>query len=177
MDPTLTTDRLVLNQPLLSDADDIVEALQNEIYYQNTINIPKPYTKESAVFWINLASENFKNEDGFIFAIRTSVNGKIIGGIGLGIDKKFNKAELGYWLHQNYWNKGFATEAVKAIIRFGFEDLELKRIFATHFDFNIASGKVMKNAGMKEEGILKCHTKKDGQYQDHFLYAIINENL
>lgn len=175
--PTLITDRLVLNQPVLSDVEDIENVLKDEIYYRNTINIPKPYTKESAIYWVNLARELFESGNGLILAIRTSANGKIIGGIGLGIDSKFNKAELGYWLHQDFWNKGFATEAVKAVIKFGFEELKLKRIFSTHFDFNIASGKVMENAGMKKEGVMECFTKKDGQYQNHVLYAIINQNI
>lgn len=175
--PTLITYRLTLNQPLLTDVEDVAEALQNDVYYQNTINIPKPYTRESAIFWIKLAKDSFEDGSGVIFAIRTSEKSKIIGGIGLGIDRKSNKAELGFWLSQDYWNNGFTTEAVKAIIKFGFEELKLKRIFATHFDFNEASGKVMRNAGMTKEGTMKCYTKKDGQYQNHVLYAIINENL
>ncbi len=175
--PSLTTKRLILNQPLLTDIEDIVDTLTDKVYYQNTINIPKPYTKESAIYWINLSKDSFESETGYIFAIRETENGKIIGGIGLGVEKKFNKAELGYWLNKNYWNKGSTSEAVKAIIEFGFEKLKLKRIFATHFDFNIASGKVMEKVGMTKEGVLKCHTQKDGQYQDHVLYAIINEDL
>lgn len=162
---------------MLSDVEEIVNVLADHVYYQNTINIPKPYTRESAIYWINLSKNSFESETGYIFAIRNPENEKIIGGIGLGIEKNFNKAELGYWLNKNYWNKGLVTEAVEAIIKFGFKDLKLKRIFATHFDFNTASGKVMEKAGMKKEGLLRCHTKKDGSYQDHVLYAIINEDL
>lgn len=175
--PILKTERLLLDQPCDKDVDDIVKILNDDIYYQNTINIPKTYTIESAHFWISLSKSNFDSDMGYIFAIRIPDTKKIIGGIGLGIDKKFNKAELGYWLCKNYWNKSFTTEAVKAIIKFGFEDLKLKRIFASHFDFNIASGKVMENAGMSKEGILKCHTQKEGKYQDHALYAIINDDI
>ncbi|WP_370583342.1 GNAT family N-acetyltransferase [Pedobacter sp. ASV28] len=127
---------------------------------------------ESAKCWINLSKTGFENKDHYIFAIRLE---KIIGGIGLRIDKAANKAELGYWLAETYWNKSFATEAAQAIIKFSFETLKLKRIFATHFDFNLASGKVMEKAGMKKEGFLRCHTQKNGTYQNHILYAIINE--
>jgi len=99
----------------------------------------------------------------------------MIGAIDLGIDSRHNKAERGYWLDAKYWNQGFATEAVKSIITFGFDELKLKRIYATHFDHNLASGRVMEKAGMQREGTLKCHTLKNGKYQNHILYAIISQ--
>lgn len=175
--PNLITERLLINQPIETDIEDIVTILNDKTYSNNTTNIPYPYTSNNAVFWINLAQNNFEQQLGFIFAIRLRKTGKIIGAISLHTDLKFNKAELGYWLSKAYWNKGLATEAAKAVITFGFHDLKLKRIFATHFDFNIASGKVMSNAGMHKEGLLECYTKKDGIYQNHVLYAIINNDL
>ena len=175
MPPTIITSRLLLNQPKMEDLKKIVKILNNEIYSKNTINIPFPYTKDNAEFWLQLYKDGIKNENQYIFAIRLKDSGEIIGGIDLGIDKRFNKAELGYWLDQSYWNQGYTTEAVKAIISFGFEKLKLKRIFATYFDFNTSSGKVMEKAGMKKEGILICHTFKNGEYQNHILYSIINE--
>ncbi len=174
--PQIITERLILNQPNLNDLEKISSILNtSELYSKNTINIPFPYTIENAKFWVDLADNGLKNQNQYIFAIRLKENNELIGGIDLGINKQFNKAELGYWLDEKYWNKGFTTEAVKSIIQFGFKDLDLKRIFATHFDTNPSSGKVMEKAGMKKEGILKCHTYKAGVYQDHFLYAIINE--
>jgi len=171
----IKTESLILNQPNENDLEIIAKILNNSVYSKNTINIPFPYSKNDAKFWIDLAHKGIDNQTQYIFAIRLAKNEKLIGGIDLGIDRRFNKAELGYWLDEKYWNQGFATEAVKTVIRFGFEKLKLKRIFATHFDFNPASGKVMEKAGMKREGILKCHTLKNGEYQDHILYAIINE--
>lgn len=173
--PKIETERLILNQPGKRDLDKIVEILNNEVYSKNTINIPFPYTRESAVFWLHLAQNGIENKNQYIFAIRLKENNEIIGGIDLGINKRFNNAELGYWLDEKYWNKGYTTEAVKSIIQFGFETLKLKRIFATHFDFNISSGKVLEKSGMKKEGFLECYTCKNGEYQNHILYAIINE--
>lgn len=175
--PKLETERLILDAPKEIDLENIAKILNNEIYSKNTINIPFPYTIDSAKFWLNLSENGLKNENQFIFAIRLKDNQKIIGGIDLGIDKNFNKAELGYWLDESYWNQGFATEAVIKIIDFGFKHLKLKRIFATHFDFNPASGKVLEKSGMQKEGELKAHTKKGNIYHNHILYAIINEDL
>ena len=74
-------------------------------------------------------------------------------------------------------NFGEDYKATKGIIDFGFQVLKLKRIFATHFDFNKASGKVLEKAGMKKEGILEAYTKKNNEYQNHILYAIINHKI
>ncbi len=173
--PKIETERLLLNQPVRNDIENIVEILNTEIYSKYTINIPFPYTAESAEFWIELAEQGFKNKTQYIFAIRTKEKSKLIGGIDLGIESRFNHAELGYWLDETYWNHGYMTEAVRALINFGFTELNLKRIYATHFDFNPASGKVILKCGMEKEGVLKCHTYKDGKYQNHVLYSIINK--
>ena len=174
--PEIETERLILNQPLASDLESIAEILNRPVYSENTINIPFPYSADDAQFWINLAKRGYENQNHYIFAIRLKGQHKIIGGIDLGLDQRFNKAELGYWLSEKYWNNGFATEAVKSVIKFGFENLQLKRIFATHFDTNPSSGKVMQKSGMKKEGLVQCHTFKNGEYQNHVLYAIINES-
>lgn len=173
--PEITTERLWLNQPEENDLHQIVTILNNEVYAKNTLNIPFPYTEDSAKFWLKLAKNGFESGNQLIFVIRLKENHRLIGAIDLGIDRRFNKAELGYWLDKDYWNKGYTTEATIAVIRFAFEKLKLKRIFATHFDFNSSSGKVLEKAGMKKEGVLLCHTCKNGEYQNHNLYAIINE--
>ncbi|MDY3317878.1 GNAT family N-acetyltransferase [Riemerella anatipestifer] len=175
--PEIETERLILSLPKNVDLDRITEILNNEVYSKNTINIPYPYTRKNAEFWLQLAKDGINNQNQYIFAIRLKENNEIIGGIDLGLNKRFNNAELGYWLDEKYWNKGYITEAVKSIIQFGFETLKLKRIFASHFDFNISSGRVLEKSGMKKEGVLKCHTCKNGQYQNHILYAIINEQM
>lgn len=173
--PEIETKRLFLNQPNENDLENITKILNNPIYSKNTINIPFPYSKDNARFWVELAKEGFKNTNHYIFAIRLKENNELFGAIDLGIDKRFNKAELGYWIDEKLWNNGYASEAVKAVIDFGFKNLKLKRIFASYFDFNLSSGKVLEKSGMEKEGLLKCHTSKNGEYQNHILYAIINE--
>lgn len=171
----LTTERLLLNQPNLQDIPRLLEIMKNPVYSQNMTNIPYPYTETSATFWVNLALEGLEIGDKYIFAIRLKGSSTIIGGVGLGIDKANNKAEMGYWLDEQYWNKGYITEAAQALVHYGFETLLLKRIFASHFTHNEASGKIMQKIGMEQEGVLKAYTLKDGEYLDHVLYAIVNK--
>ena len=71
--------------------------------------------------------------------------------------------------------KGYASEAAKEIIRFGFEDLNLHRIFATCDPNNIGSAKVLEKIGMKREGRLRQHKWRKGEWRDSFLYSILEQ--
>lgn len=175
--PKLETLRLNLDQPVESDIPDIVAALNHKIYSENMTPIPFPYQEENAEFWISMAEKGLEHGNQCIFAIREKASPKIIGGIGLTVDKNDNKAEVGYWISQDYWKMGYASEALETILKFGLEELKLKRIFATHYDFNPASGRVMEKAGMQKEGFLKAHTKKYGKYHNHVIYAVVNEDI
>ena len=95
-----------------------------------------------------------------------------MGAIGLH-DREDDKAELGYWIGIPYWDKGYVTEAAKAIIDFGLNELKLNKIFATHFIHNPASGRIMEKIGMEQEAVLIKEIKKDGEYFDLVRYCIL----
>jgi [ribosomal protein S5]-alanine N-acetyltransferase len=171
--PILKTERLILSQLEEKDIPFIVEYLQHRIYSDLTSNIPYPYTESDAVFWLRMAKEAFESNSGYTFAIRNK-EGQLIGAIGLH-DREDDKAELGYWIGIPHWNKGYVTEAAKAIVQFGFKDLHYNKIFATHFLHNPASGKIMEKIGMEQEAILKQEVKKDGEYLDVAFYSIFKD--
>lgn len=168
--PQIETERLILNAITSSDIPQIVEYLQDKVYSDFTSNIPYPYRKEDAEYWLQLAEEAFVKRQGFTFAIRNK-DKKLIGAIGLH-DEGSDKAEIGYWIAIPYWNQGYVTEAAKAIVDFGFRELKFNKIFATYFPHNPASGKVLEKIGLKKEAILIQHLKKDGQYYDIPLFSI-----
>ncbi|CAM2928675.1 N-acetyltransferase [Chryseobacterium flavum] len=170
--PVLETERLVLSKLEEKDIPLITNYLQHRIYSDLTSNIPHPYTDNDARLWIKMSEESFKNNTGYTFGIRNK-EWHIIGAIGLH-DRDDDKAELGYWIGMPYWNKGYVTEAAKAIVNFGFSQLNLNKIFATHFIHNPASGKIMEKIGMEKEAVLKQHVKKDGDYFDLIMYSIFN---
>jgi [ribosomal protein S5]-alanine N-acetyltransferase len=98
--------------------------------------------------------------------------GELIGSIALGMVAE-QTAGLGFALHHDHWNLGYATEAVGAVLRFGFETLGLHRVRAhCHVD-NTASVRVMEKNGMRREGTHLEHTLKDGQWMDIHVYAIL----
>jgi len=119
-----------------------------------------------------MANEGFQTKNKYIFGIRLKTTDELIGGMGLHIHKDFNRAVLGYWIGLPFWNKGYATEAASAILKFGFEVVEINKIFATHLVENPASGKVMIKNGMIKEGELKDHTKKGEVYQSVYQYRL-----
>ena len=103
--------------------------------------------------------------------------GKLIGTIGLHLNKEHQKAELGYWLGKNFWRKGYLTEALKAVLEFGFKELNLNKIYATHFLFNPNSGKVMLKAGMKFEGLQKQEYLQHGEFLDVNRYSLLKQDF
>ncbi|KYH06236.1 GNAT family N-acetyltransferase [Chryseobacterium cucumeris] len=171
--PVLQTERLILSQLEEKDIPFIVELLQHRIFSDLTSNIPYPYVENDARSWVEMSKEAFENNTGYTFAIRNK-EGQIIGAIGLH-DRDDDKAELGYWIGIPYWNKGYVTEAAKAIIDFGFNELKLNKIFATHFPHNPASGRIMEKAGMEQEAVLIKEVKKDGEYFDLVRYCILKD--
>ncbi|UOR04115.1 GNAT family N-acetyltransferase [Hymenobacter aerilatus] len=170
--PTLTTERLLLRQPQAHDIASIVQLANEPAVANMTLNIPHPYAETDAIYWLNAANQGFASGLHWIFAMELRQAGQFIGGIGLTIEPRFHRAEVGYWVGKPFWNHGFATEALRAVLAFGFETLELHKIFATHLVGNLASGRVMQHVGMQWEAELHQHVRKKGQYFDLMQYQL-----
>lgn len=173
--PTLKTERLTLTNPKVSDIPNIIQYAGNIKVAKNTLNMPHPYFEKDAIFWLNMAHTGFQNRDKYIFGIRLKTTNELIGGMGLHLMIPYNRAELGYWIAEPFWNKGYASEAAGEVLKFGFKTLNLNKIFATHLIENPASGKVMLKNGMIKEGTLKDHFKKDGKYRTVHQYRLTKE--
>ena len=170
--PQVETKRLVMNRWKWTDVPAITEYAGNDNVASKTVNIPHPYYEEDAVAWISATYRGYEDKTQYAFAIRTKSTGEFIGGIGLRVETRFDRAELGYWLAEPFWGNGYATEASSAVLRFGFEKLVLNKIYATHLTDNPASGKVMIKNGMIKEGELKEHTKREGIYRSIVQYRL-----
>ncbi len=110
----------------------------------------------------------------YTLAIVLERQGKLVGGCGVRVSKSENREGwIGYCLNRDYWGKGYATEAAKALLKFGFDHLDLHRIFATCDPRNVTSARVLKKMGMKREGCLREHKWAKGEWRDSLLYAIL----
>jgi len=170
--PTIQTDRLTLGPLRAVDIPRIVEYADNPNIAKMLRNLPQPYAEKDAIFWINLSNQGLVNKTSYIFKVGLKENNEFIGGMGLHIKAPHNKAEVGYWIAEPFWGKGYATEALGALLKFGFEDLELNKIYAVHFIGNPASGKVMINNKMIQEGVLVDEEKKDDTYLTLLQYRL-----
>ena len=108
------------------------------------------------------------------FAIERRSDRRMIGTIGfMWINCDHRSGEVGYSLARDCWNQGYCTEALGAVLRFGFEELKLHRIEAQHEVDNPASGRVMEKCGMRCEGTLRGRVFNKGRFSDVKLYAIL----
>ncbi len=173
--PLLKTERLTLRAFTLDDAKDVQRLAGDKLIADTTLLIPHPYPDGAAELWIETHNELFLRGTDYIFAITDKTTDELIGAIGLTVNSSFRIGELGYWIGVPFWNKGYCTEAVRRLVKFGFEDLELNKIHAHHFINNPASGHVLLKSGMKFEGTLKQHIMKDGKHLDIRTYGILKE--
>ncbi len=171
--PELTTERLLLRPFALADAPIVQQLAGDEAIASTTGTIPHPYEDGMAEEWIGTHPKAFEEGEGVVFAITLREDKTLIGAIGLTIEGDHERAGMGYWIGKPYWGNGYCTEAARAVLNYGFAELGLNRIYATHFSRNPASGRVMEKIGMACEGCHRQHFKKWGAFEDLKVYAIL----
>jgi RimJ/RimL family protein N-acetyltransferase len=169
--PTLETARLILRPYVESDIAELLPLVGAREIAATTLRIAHPYTEQHARDFLALSQE----PDKLWLAITLRNDGRQIGGIGLRVDNQNQHAELGYWIGLPHWGNGYATEAATEVLRYGFEDLQLHRIFASHFAHNPASGGILKKLGMHYEGCQRQHLRKWDQFVDSELYGLLRQ--
>jgi len=169
--PLIETTRLQLCTWTEDDIPELIALIGVREVAATTLRIPHPYQERHArEFLATVAKQNELR-----LSIRQRSDRLLCGGICLHPEAQHSHAELGYWIGVPYWGKGYATEAAKAVVRYGFEQIKLNRIFAHHFKHNPASGKVLRKIGMKYEGCMRQHVRKWDEFVDLELYAILRE--
>ncbi|WP_240468666.1 GNAT family N-acetyltransferase [Gracilibacillus sp. YIM 98692] len=123
----IETEHLVLRPYDLSDAPR-AQKLGDDKAIAETTFIPYPYTIEKVEDWIKKHSSLIENGDAYPLAVILKSEKQLIGTMTIRVDKNHNKGELAYWIGKDYWGKGYATEASKKILEFGFNELNLNRI-------------------------------------------------
>jgi len=174
----LFTDRLLLRKFKLSDVTKVVKLAGVFEIADTTLRIPHPYEEKDAKGWIEQQYTWLNQNLSVTWAITIKESGDLIGAIGLmNFQEIFLHAEMGYWIGKPFWNKGYATEAAQAILKYGFEILKLNRIHAHHFSRNASSKKVLLKIGMKHEGTLRQHIVKWDKFEDIELYGILKSDI
>jgi RimJ/RimL family protein N-acetyltransferase len=133
--------------------------------------LPRSYSIEHAKAWIDLCA---LEADPVNFAIVDAYD-SVIGGIGLTLQRgtRRRSAEIGFWIDEDRWGEGVATEAVSALSDFAFNRFELIRLFAYVFAGNDASVRVLEKAGYAYEGRMRKSIVKDDRVVDELVYALV----
>jgi RimJ/RimL family protein N-acetyltransferase len=155
------------------DRDAIVRHANNRKVSLNLRDrFPYPYTDRDARNWLD-AVIGLEPETNFAI----DVAGEAVGGIGytMQYDVARRSAEIGYWLGEDFWGRGIATESLIAVTNHAFANHDLCRVFAHVFDWNQASARVLEKAGYAFEGRMRKSVTKEGQTIDQLMYAMIRE--
>jgi RimJ/RimL family protein N-acetyltransferase len=171
----MTMGNVTLRKPDPADNHIIAELANNKRVWDNLTDImPHPYSVADANTFINMAVTSDIHK---IFAIEYRNN--LAGIIGLhGQAGVFRlTAEIGYWIGEPYWNRGIATRAVRLLTHYGIKHLGLVRIYASVYDFNKASQKVLEKAGYRFEGVAKKAIIKNGVILDDYRYSFLDDYM
>ncbi|MBL9031210.1 MAG: GNAT N-acetyltransferase [Phycisphaerae bacterium] len=167
----LRTSRLILRAFTLDDAEATVRICGQRIVAATTLRIPHPYSLADARAWLGMLPDLAASDRGVVFAI--TLDGAVIGSIGLTVDRPHSRAEIGYVIDPSHWGKGYATEAARAVVEHAFGTLALRRLFAWHFSRNPASGRVLAKAGFTREGSQRRQFLKWGRFEDAEVFGMV----
>ncbi len=169
----ITKDKIKLRPFSFSDKKRMAELANNKKIWENLRDaFPHPYSEKDAENFIEMCLS--KNPKTF-FAIE--LEGELVGSVALvpQSDVYRKSAEIGYWIGEPYWGKGIATEAIRQILDFGFENLDIVRIYTGIYGHNLASQKVLEKNGFQKEAVFKKAVFKNGKFCDEVRYGILRE--
>lgn len=172
----LQTERLRLRPVAIEDLDQIhaLHSLEETDRF-NTLGIPKDKEETRLICEGWIAGNTKEKNDRFIFTVELATGGQFIGVTGLRLGKeKYRNAEVWFKFHPDFWNKGYATETLRQLIAFGFDDLQLHRIEAGCATENTGSYKVMEKAGMTREAHTRQLLPLKSGWADNYGYAILS---
>ncbi len=175
--PPLETERLLLRRLNMHDAKDIFEYSRDPEVARHVLWEAQRSIGDARAY-LRYMIRRYRQNEPASWGIELKSTGKIIGTIGfMWIQSDNAAAEVGYSLARSQWNRGIMTEALRAVLGYGFSTLRLNRIEAMHEVDNPASGAVMRKCGMLHEGTLREKLMNKGRYVDVELYAALRRGF
>jgi RimJ/RimL family protein N-acetyltransferase len=177
----IKSQRLILRPPTVKDAAAVTENVKNIRVSENLQLVPHPYKKQDALKWIAKCTKNekMKKRTDYSFLIEDNKTHKVIGEIGLrNIHHNLKSAEVAFWLGEPYWGNHVMSEAVGAVLDFGFNKLKLNRIYAYVFIENMATRKLLEKFDFMREGLRRhagYSVAKKTVHHD-YLYALLKSD-
>lgn len=167
------TERLLLRPLETRDATAVAQGAGDRRVARYLIAVPSPYPITLASAWVSARAAWWHEGRGVTFAITRRDEDELLGSVSLRRYARDRRAELGYWLAAAAWNRGYASEATRAAVAFGFGELGLARIYAQVLAGNLASMRVLEKLGMIREGTKRQHIKKGNKLHDIVIYGLL----
>ncbi len=175
--PELFTARLSLRAMNAGDVNSIQYHVNTEAVCNNLSYTPHPYTMEMAETWMRNINVGMINGNCRYWSICDRSSGEFIGSMGLSLFREQEGGEMHYWIGEEFWNKGYCTEAAKRTMVYFFEDLNMHRLQITHREGNIASRKVIEKCGFVFEGNMRDYLKRFGKFENVLSYSILRDEF
>jgi [ribosomal protein S5]-alanine N-acetyltransferase len=176
--PKIETQRLILRQLVLKDAQTVFDNwLSDERVSDNRVSPAHKQVSETKEKLARIIGE-YDSKELCYWGIELKVDGELIGEIDLyNFDRTTDNCEVSYSIGYEWWNQGYGSEALKAVVDFGFNYMNIHKISAAHNTDNPASGRIMVKAGMEQEGIVRHMIRNaKNQYKDCAIYGILQED-
>ena len=158
----LLTARLRLRPVAAQDIERLPALLDDWEVVRLTAALPHPFTIEDSKRFVTDQEVRRIEGKGVALALERTIDGVVIGVVGFGLDRG-DDPELGYWIGKDFWNQGYATEALQRLIRHLFDTLGYHRIWASFHPDNTASKRVLEKAGLTYAGVETCAMPARGQ--------------
>lgn len=173
------TNRLHIRELTFADIDNVhkLHSLPETDEF-NTLGIPENIQTTENILneWLKTQQQEPRNS--YIFSIDKNETNEFIGLIAINLGKiNYKTAEVWFKIHKDYWRKGYTSEALTRILKYGFIDLKLHRIEAGCAVENIASSKTLEKVGFQREGMKRKNLPIRGVWKDTFFYGILEEDF
>lgn len=175
--PNLETERLLLRRLNNNDINEVLELRGNPEVMKY---VPRPLikTEEEALAHIALIEDKIVDNIGINWAITLKGSPKMIGIMGhYKIQSENYRSEVGYMILPRYNGKGIVTEALEAVVQYGFEQLQLHSIEAIIDPENVASEKVLQKNGFVKEAHILENELYEGKFLDTVIYSLLKRNF
>ncbi len=177
--PELETERLLLRRITPHDADAWLAAWNHPDVMRYLVDFEHTTTDlEEVKEIIQWADDIFAQKSGLRWAVALKPASTMIGSCGFHLYSRTNRlAEIGYELHHEYWRRGIMTEALEAVLRFGFDRLDLHRIEANVTVGNEASAGLLRSLGFADEGTWRDKVYARNQFYDLWQFSILEDEV
>jgi len=174
----METQRLVLRRFEINDAAALYTNWASSADTVTFMRMPPHQSADDTRAFVQSIIDNYEKTDTYRWAIVLKENNEPIGFIGLTVLSEYDETgDFGYSVGKAYWNYGYTTEALAAVLRYGLEKAGFNRLEAYHSIRNMASGRVMQKCGLTYEGRARQKYRSNLGFEDSDMYAIIKEDI